>query len=91
MLLVELFAYIRKRIVYMHKYEGDLLGTEQGSNFLTDCLLTVFEERIFSQNKSKLLQYIPLFVMGHADKSMSSTTLKSNLSQESIGAYNTFG
>ena len=27
LLLIELFAYLRKRIVYFHKYEGDLLGT----------------------------------------------------------------
>ena len=28
LLLVELFAYLRKRIVHFHKYEGDILGTE---------------------------------------------------------------
>ena len=28
LLLVELFSYIRKRIVYFHRYEGELLGTE---------------------------------------------------------------
>ena len=48
LLLIELFAYLRKRIVHFHKYEGDILGTEQGSNMLTDCLLSVFEERVFS-------------------------------------------
>ena len=55
LLLIELFSYIRKRIVYFHRYEGQLLGTEQGSNFMTGCLLNAFEERIFSQNKSKFL------------------------------------
>ena len=91
LLLVELFAYIRKRIIHLNKYEGEMLGSDQGSNMLTDCLLSVFEERIFSQNKSKLLQYIPLFVMGHANRSMSSQTTKTNLSKESISACNTFG
>lgn len=28
LLLVELFAYLRKRIVHFNKYEGDILGTE---------------------------------------------------------------
>lgn len=55
LLLVELFSYIRKRIIYFHRYESELLGTEQGTNFLTGCLLSAFEERIFSQNKSKFL------------------------------------
>jgi len=55
MLLVEFFAYLKKRLVYFHKYEGDLLGKEQGSNVFNDCILSCFEERIFTQNKSKLL------------------------------------
>ena len=70
LLLVELFGYLKKRIVFFHKYEGDLLGAEQGSNLLSDCLIKVFEERIFTQNKSKLLQLIPLYVMGFADKTL---------------------
>lgn len=28
LLLVELFGYLRKRIVHFHKYEGDLLGKD---------------------------------------------------------------
>ena len=28
LLLVELFTYVKKRIVYFHRYEGELLGTE---------------------------------------------------------------
>lgn len=87
LLLVELFAYIRKRIVYFHRYEGELLGTEQGANFMTDCLLNAFEERIFSQNKSKFLQLIPLYVMAHSDKSLGT---RSGLSQEASNACTTF-
>lgn len=55
LLLVELFSYIRKRIVYFNRYEGEMLGTEQGSNVFSGCLLSAFEERIFSHNKSKFL------------------------------------
>ena len=47
-LLTELFAYFRKRIVYFGRYEGNLFGTGQGSNMFTDCLLTIFEELIFT-------------------------------------------
>lgn len=94
LLLIELFSYIRKRIVYFHRYEGELLGTDQGSNFMSGCLLTAFEERIFTQNKSKFLQFIPLFVMGHSDKSLSTTSaspgVKPLLSAEAVNACNTF-
>jgi len=66
LMLLELFAYLRKRIVYFNRYESELLGKEQGCNILTDCFQEVFEERIYSQNRSKLLQFIPLFIIGHA-------------------------
>ena len=88
LLLVELFAYFHKRIVYFDKYEGELLGTEQGSNFMTDCILNAFEERIFSQNKTKFLQLIPLYVMGHADKNL--LNVKKEMSKEAISACTTF-
>jgi hypothetical protein len=90
LLLVELFSYLKKRLVYFHKYEGDLLGIDQGSNVFNDCLLSCFEERIFAQNKSKLLQFIPLFVMGHANKNLATRTPKPALSAEAVGACNTF-
>lgn len=90
MLLVEFFAYLKKRLIYFHKYEGDILGTEQGSNVFNDCILSCFEERIFTQNKSKLLQYIPLFVMGHANKNLSAPTPKPVLNAEATIACNTF-
>ena len=48
LLLLELFTYLRKRIFSFNRYEGELLGKEQGSNIFTDCLQEVFEERIFS-------------------------------------------
>ena len=85
LLLVELFSYIKKRIAFFHRYEGELLGKDQGSNVLTDCLLTAFEQRIFSQNKSKFLQFIPLFVMGHSNQFVSK-----NISSEGVRACNTF-
>ena len=88
LLLVELFAYVHKRIVYFHKYECELLGTEQGSNFMSDCLLNAFEERIFTQNKSKFLQLIPLYVMGHADRNL--LQMKKEISKEAISACTTF-
>jgi len=91
LLLNELFGYLRKRIFFFTKYESALLGSDQGSNMLTDCLLSVFEQRIFSQNKSKLLQFIPLFVMGHAHTKLTNPTLKTPLSAEAVKACNTFG
>lgn len=59
---------------------------------LTDCLLTVFEERIFSQNKSKLLQLIPLYVIGHANKALINKVpgKSTHLSELAVGACNTF-
>lgn len=39
LLLVELFAYLKKRLTYFHKYEGDLLGNGQGTNVFNDCIL----------------------------------------------------
>lgn len=97
LMLLELFAYLRKRIMYFHRYEGELLGKEQGSNMFTDCMQEVFEERIYSQNRSKLLQYIPLFIMGHANKSFLSeqdeqdSKKKQGMSKESVDTCNTYG
>ena len=91
LLLLELFTYLRKRIFSFHRYEGELLGKEQGSNIFTDCLQEAFEERIFSQNRSKFLQLIPLFVIGHAAPSLASSELKAPLSAEAVNACNTYG
>ena len=90
LLLIELFSYLKKRIYLFNRYEGDLLGTDQGSNVFNDCLLSLFEERIFIQSKSKLLQLIPLFVMGHAEKSLATRHPKPVLSPLASSACNTF-
>lgn len=90
-MIVELFMYFRKRILGFHRYESDLLGKQQGSNVFSDCLQEVFEEQIFSQNRSKLLQFIPLFVIGHANPSLASNSLNAQLSKEAVHACNTFG
>ena len=90
LLLVELFVYLKKRIVFFHRYEGDLLGTDQGSNLFNDCLLSCFEERIFPQNKSKLIQLIPIFVMGYSQKELSSRKPKPAVSKEGVTACTTF-
>ena len=96
LLLLELFAYLHKRIMYMSRYEGTLLGTDQGCNLLTDCMQEVFEERIYSQNRSKLLQFIPLFIMGHCSTLLAQSDeidsqRKRAISKESVDACNTYG
>lgn len=39
------------------------------NDYFVEPLLTVFEERIFKQQKSNFVQYITLFIIGHVERS----------------------
>ena len=60
-----------KRLVNHDKYHETLIGQScENQNTLLVALTDFFSERIFMHNRSKLLQYLPLYFIGHGDKNL---------------------
>ena len=70
-LIMQFFTYMSRRLQNHEKYYEKLIEkTSESSDTLLVTLIDFFTERIFIHNRSKLLQYLPLFFMSNQDKKL---------------------
>lgn len=62
-MMTDLLKYLRTKLKFFSKMQG---ADNIDQNFV-EPLVTIFEERIFKQSKSNFVQYITLFICGHAN------------------------
>ena len=72
LMILQFFTYMSRRMQAFEKYYESVIGvSSENSTTLSVTLIDFFTERIFMHNRSKLLQYIPLFFFGNADRNLS--------------------